>query len=109
MKFLIDTQLSHKLAAWLIAQGHEAQAVREVGLRDADDSAIWGYALQTGAAILTKDEDFAARAAQAENAPVIVWLRIGNCTNEALRTWLDPRLPAIVKLVTQSSRLVEVI
>ena len=109
MKFLIDAQLSHKVAAWLIAQGHEAQAVREVGLRDADDSAIWRHALQTGAAILTKDEDFAARSIQASNTPVIVWLRVGNCSNEALRTWLEPRLPGIVQLVTQGSRLVEVI
>lgn len=76
VKFLVDAQLSHKVAAWLIAQGHEAQAVREVGLRDADDCAIWRHALQTGAAILTKDEDFAARSAQAANAPVVVWLRI---------------------------------
>jgi predicted nuclease of predicted toxin-antitoxin system len=109
VKFLIDAQLSHKLAAWLIAHGHEAQAVREVGLRDADDSAIWRHALQTGAAILTKDEDFAARSAQAANAPVIVWLRVGNCSNEALRAWLEPRLPGIVQLVTQGSRLIEVI
>ncbi len=109
MKFLIDAQLSHKLASWLVAQGYQAQAVREVGLREADDSAIWRHALQTGAAILTKDEDFAARSVQAAQAPVIVWLREGNCSNEALRLWLEPRLPGIVQLVGQGSRLVEVI
>jgi predicted nuclease of predicted toxin-antitoxin system len=109
VKFLIDAQLSHKLAAWLIAQGHEAQAVREVSLRDADDSAIWAYALKNDVVILTKDEDFAARSAQATNVPVIVWLRVGNCSNEALRAWLEPRLPGIVQLVAQGSRLVEVI
>jgi predicted nuclease of predicted toxin-antitoxin system len=109
VRFLVDAQLSHKLSAWLIAQGHEAQAVREVGLQDADDGAIWRYAMQAGAAILTKDEDFAARSALATDSPVIVWLRIGNCSNEALRNWLAPRLPGIVQLVIQGNRLVEVI
>ena len=109
MKFLVDAQLSYKLAAWLIAQGQEAQALREVGLRDSEDATIWAYALKQGTAILTKDEDFAARAAQASNAPVIVWLRVGNCSNEALRVWLEPRLPGIVQLMSQGSRLIEVI
>jgi predicted nuclease of predicted toxin-antitoxin system len=40
VRFLVDAQLSHKLSAWLITQSHEAQAVREVGLQDADDGAI---------------------------------------------------------------------
>jgi len=61
VKILVDAQMSPALAAWLRAHGHDAQAVREVGLREADDSAIWAHALQTGAVIVTKDEDFAAR------------------------------------------------
>ena len=64
MKILVDAQMSPALAAWLRAHGHDAQAVREVGLREA---------------------------------------------NAALRAWLEPRLPGIVQLVAQGSRLVEVI
>jgi predicted nuclease of predicted toxin-antitoxin system len=109
VKFLIDAQLSPALGHWLREQGHEAQPVRDAGLRDAEDSAIWAHALQIGAAILTKDEDFAARAQQAQSGPVIVWLRLGNSSNAALRAWLEPRLPGIVQLVAQGSRLVEVI
>ena len=97
------------LAVWLRTQGHDAQAVREVGLREAEDGAIWTHALQTGAVILTKDEDFAARTQQAPSGPVIIWLRVGNCSNTALRLWLEPRWPGIVQLVTQGSRLIEVI
>ena len=109
VKILVDAQMSPALAAWLRAHGHDAQAVREVGLREADDSAIWAHALQTGAVIVTKDEDFAARSQQMQNGPVIVWLRVGNSSNAALRAWLEPRLPGIVQLVAQGSRLVEVI
>jgi predicted nuclease of predicted toxin-antitoxin system len=65
--------------------------------------------LKTDAVILTKDEDFAARSAQATLAPIIVWLRVGNATNRALFTWLEPRLPGIVRFIEQGSRLVEVL
>lgn len=109
MKFLVDAQLPPALAAWLREQGHEAQAVREVGLREAHDEIIWAYAQQTGAAILTKDEDFAMRCEQVAAGPVIVWLRIGNASNKALRVWLEPRIAGIIQLVGQGSRLVEVI
>lgn len=109
MKFLIDAQLPPALAVWLREKGHEAQAVREVGLREATDEAIWAHALQTAAVIVTKDEDFAARCEQAAAGPVIVWLRVGNASNQALRTWLEPRLAGVVQLVSQGSRLVEVI
>ena len=109
MKILIDAQMPPALAGWLREQGHEAQAVRDVGLREAEDSAIWAYAKQTGTVILTKDEDFAARAQQVQDGPVIVWLRVGNSSNAALRAWLEPRLPGIVQLVGQGNRLVEVV
>ena len=80
-----------------------------MGLREADDSAIWAYALQSGAIIVTKDEDFAARSAQAATAPTIVWLRVGNTTNRVLRLWFESRLAGIVQLAGQSHRLIEVI
>lgn len=109
MRFLVDAQLPPALARWLREADHEAEHVEDVGLREANDGAIWSHALQAGAAIITKDEDFAARSAQAETAPVIVWLRIGNTTNLALRAWIEPRLPGIVGLLAQGSRLIEVV
>jgi len=109
VKFLLDAQLPPALARWLQEAGHEAQTVREIGLRDAADAAIWNYAETDGLVLLTKDEDFAMRAQQVQAGPVIVWLRVGNSSNRALRAWLEPRLPGIVQLVTQGSRLVEAI
>lgn len=105
----MDAQLPPALARWLREQGYEAQAVREVGLREAGDSAIWAYARRTSAVILTKDEDFAARSLQTAEGPPVVWLRVGNTSNRALRAWLEPRLAGMVQLVDQGSRLVEVI
>ncbi len=61
MKFLVDAQLPPALARWLREAGHEAQAVRDAGLLEAEDGAIWNHALAIGAAIITKDEDFSQR------------------------------------------------
>jgi predicted nuclease of predicted toxin-antitoxin system len=85
VKFLVDAQLPPALALWLREAGHDAQAVREVGLREAEDADIWNHALKTGAVLITKDEDFSTRAQQTDTSPVIVWLRIGNATNRILQ------------------------
>lgn len=109
MKFVLDAQLPPALARWLREAGHEAQPVREIGLREAEDETICVHALRTGAVVLTKDEDFALLARRSDTAPVVVWLRVGNCSNAELRAWLEPRLPGISQLVEQGGRVVEVI
>ena len=108
MKFLVDAQLPPAVARWLRDNGHDAQAVREVGLREAEDDDIWKHALATGAAIITKDEDFPIRAQQTDVSPVIIWLRIGNTSNHALRLWFMPQLPQIISLIDQGIRIIEI-
>ena len=108
MQFLIDAQLPPDLARWLTEAGYPANHVEELGLRNADDSAIWRYALEHGAVLLTKDEDFALRAKQSQRVPLVVWLRIGNCSNRALQAWLTPLLPKIVTEIERGQRFIEV-
>ena len=108
MRFLIDAQLPPALARWLEEAGHEARHVEEVGLCEAEDAPIWQYALANQAVIVTKDEDFASRVKQSQNSPKVVWLQIGNCSNRALRMWLEPLLPAIVSQLEQGERLLEI-
>lgn len=109
MKIVVDAQLPPALARWLCEAGHEAAHVEEVGLRNSDDDALWTHALQNDAAIMTKDEDFASRSERTPPpAPLIVWLRVGNATNRALRAWIEPRLSGIVHLVGEGNRLIEV-
>jgi len=109
VKFLVDAQLPPALTGWVPEAGYDAAHVEDAGLRAAADPAIWAHALQTGAIIVTKDEDFAERSARETTGPVIVWLRVGNTTNRVLRAWIDPRLPGIVQLVGRNNRLIEVI
>ena len=108
MKLLVDAQLPPALAAALRQAGCDAVAVREVGLREAKDAAIWEYALQNNAAILTKDEDFAERCLRSQNPPVVVWLRIGNATNPVLLGWFMPLLPTVVTRIQGGDTLIEV-
>lgn len=69
MTFLVDAQLPPTLAGWLTQQGHTAQHVNDIGLREAEDTEIWNQALSTGAIVVTKDEDFAERTARTTGGP----------------------------------------
>jgi predicted nuclease of predicted toxin-antitoxin system len=108
MKFVIDAQLPPALADWLRAKGAEAWPVRELGLRDADDGAIWDWAVRSEAVIVTKDRDFAARRAAAGSGPQIVWLRIGNTLNRALSDRLSAAWPTISALLSEGEAVVEI-
>jgi predicted nuclease of predicted toxin-antitoxin system len=106
--FVVDAQLPPALARALREAGHDARAVRELGLREAEDSDIWKYALDHHAAIITKDHDFAERLMSIRNVPVVVWLRIGNTSNRALIAWLLPLWPEITSRIESGDNLVEV-
>jgi predicted nuclease of predicted toxin-antitoxin system len=108
VKFLVDAQLPPVLARWLVDAGYEARAVREIGLREADDGAIWRHSEDRGCVIVTKDEDFARRVQATETGPCVVWLRVGNTSNAALGAWFMPRVPQIVAHLEQGTRLVEI-
>ena len=108
MRFIVDAQLPPALARWLCEQGHPAEHVQDVGLRQAEDSPIWQYALEQNTVLLTKDEDFARRVRQSRKTPVIVWLRVGNCSNRALREWFAPLLSDVVREIESGQRFIEV-
>lgn len=76
MRFLVDAQLPPALAQWLAAGGHEAEHVADRQMEAASDTAIWDYAPQEAAAIITKDEDFARRKMLTDKSPVVIWIRL---------------------------------
>jgi predicted nuclease of predicted toxin-antitoxin system len=104
----VDAQLPPALADLLSQRGHESEHVEDAGLRHAEDNAIWQHALERGAVIITKDEDFPSRAWASRTAPAIVWLRIGNASRGALLRWLEPLLPEIELRLTQGEKVIEV-
>ena len=108
MRFIVDAQLPPALARLLTSHGHHAEHVADIGLRDAEDSPIWSYALQKDAVIVTKDDDFTHRLIQSRKGPIIVWLRLGNTSRAALLRWFEPLLPQIMRCIEEGNRLVEV-
>ena len=108
MRFLVDAQLPPAFADWLIERDYEAKAVRDLGLREANDAAIWSAAKDAGWIVVSKDEDFVDFVLQAEGSPQVVWLRIGNCTNPTLFTWLEPLWSGVVRSLEAGHRVVEV-
>lgn len=108
MIFLVDAQLPPLLARTLVRIGHTAFHVEDVGLRGAADRAIWQYALENDHVIVTKDFDFVDRALKISDAPVIVWLRFGNCSNVDLVKRLQTALPLIIRRLEMRDRLIQV-
>ena len=107
MRFLVDAQLPPALAQWIRNRGHEANAVREAGLRDASDAEIWSFAEDGRWIVVTKDEDFAELALRRPNGPQVVWLRIGNCVNRVLLAWFEPIFPGVLNELNAGQPLVE--
>jgi predicted nuclease of predicted toxin-antitoxin system len=82
-RLLLDENLSPVLPK-LLGDWFEAAHVRDVGLRGADDLAIWTWAGQHGYAIATKDVDFQDLATRLGPPPKVVQIRIGNCTTREI-------------------------
>ena len=108
MRFIVDAQLPAALARALTLAGHPSEAVRDLGLREADDESIWNHAATQQLVIMTKDEDFAMRVWRTSSGPTVVWLRIGNCSNQALLEHLMPLLGDIVERIRLGDRIIEV-
>ena len=72
MRFVVDAQLPPALARWLSDQGHVAEHVLDLGMATASDRAIWYHAVTVGAAIMTKDQDFASRRATEGSGPTVI-------------------------------------
>lgn len=58
MNFVVDANLSPRVAALLRAAGHDAVHVRDIGLRDASDDQIIDYAISTDRVVISHDTDF---------------------------------------------------
>ena len=107
MNFLVDAQLPPGLARWISAQGHRGVHIFELGFHTAVDPVIWQRAEADDAIIVTKDEDFVDRWLLSDKPARLVWVRKGNCSNQALLAWLQPLWPDTVKRLQEGEKLIE--
>ena len=108
MRFLIDAQLPPGLADYLEVLGHHASHVDRIGMRGASDAEIFRHAREIDAVIITKDVDFLTLVRAIDTPPQLVWIRVGNVTNAALKTLLDRVLCELVQALEAGEMIVEV-
>ncbi|WEJ98002.1 MAG: DUF5615 family PIN-like protein [Candidatus Sphingomonas phytovorans] len=106
MKFLVDAQLPPALCRWLDARGQQAVHVADTGLVAANDATIAAYAETHDMALISKDEDFVVL--RLPNRFILIWLRCGNATNQALSAWLDQRWDEVSALLAKGEPFIEV-
>ena len=107
MNFLIDAQLPPALARWVASQGHQATHVFDIGLEAANDAVIWARARNENIVIVSKDEDFVDQWLLSAEPIQLLWVRRGNCSNQALLAWLQPLWADAVKRLEQGEKLIE--
>jgi len=91
VKLLFDENLSPLLVIRLADLYPGSSHVHDEGFGHSDDQEIWAYARAQGFAIASKDSDFAERSILAELAPKILWIRLGNCSTNAVEMLLRAR------------------
>jgi predicted nuclease of predicted toxin-antitoxin system len=105
----IDAHLSPAIATWITdILGVKALALRELGLRDAEDPEIFEAAKTQGVIFMTKDSDFVDLVDQLGAPPQIIWLTCGNTSNARLREILNSVLPEALELLRSGEELVEI-
>ncbi len=108
MRFLVDQQLPPALARFLEGEGHVAQHVRDVNLKEADDLIVWQYASEREMVVISKDEDLYFLALLSKSTGKLVWVKIGNCRKRTLIEKFRSQLGNIIAALESGSRIVEI-
>jgi len=110
MKLWIDAQLSPALAVWITENFSdiEATAVRDLGLREAEDNVIFFSAQSADAAVMTKDSDFVELQQRYGAPPKIIWVTCGNTSNIKLKSILLANLQEAINLLESGEILIEI-
>jgi predicted nuclease of predicted toxin-antitoxin system len=109
MTIWVDAHLSPAIATWIAATfGLNALALRDVGLRDAEDPEIFAAARAQNAIVMTKDSDFVDLVGRFGPPPQIIWLTCGNTSNLCLQEILTATLAGAIALLQNGEALVEI-
>ncbi|MFC6617839.1 DUF5615 family PIN-like protein [Deinococcus radiophilus] len=105
----LDAHLPPALAPWLRETfGIEAYSAAYLGLRDAEDAAIFAQAREAGAVIVSKDADFLERVVRLGPPPRLIYLTCGNTSKAALKILFERQFEQIAILLESGEAVVEV-
>ncbi len=103
MKALLDQNLSFRLVEVLLPRFPGSCHVRDVGLAGEDDERIWALAKAEEFVIVTKDNDFLARALVRGHPPQVVQVCLGNASTVQIASLLRARLDDIERFVADNT------
>lgn len=95
VKLLLDQNLSRRMLPALEPLFPGSSQVALLGLGEAGDSDIWGFAAREGFAIVTKDADFVELSLLRGFPPKVVLINMGNVSNQAILSRLCAKAEAI--------------
>lgn len=105
----INAQLSPAVATWLNKQLNiPATALRDLGLRDAEDEEIFAAARTANAIVMTKDSDFLLLLERYGSPPKVILLTCGNTSNASLKSTLLSTIYDALELLHSGEELVEI-
>lgn len=105
----VDAQLPPKLAGWLTSRfGMAAVALREIGLRDADDRAIFSAAKSAADILISKDQDFTELVTRLGPPPRLIWLTCGNVSNSRRIEIFEASFEAALAVLQSGEPIVEI-
>ncbi len=105
----LDAQLPPVLAKWISENfGLPCKAVRDLGLRDAQDHIIFNKAKIANAVVITKDRDFVDLLYRFHAPPRVIWLTCGNTSRDRLKEILSKHLSQAIQTLEAGAELVEI-
>jgi predicted nuclease of predicted toxin-antitoxin system len=108
LNFLVDNQLPPALARFIESElNAKAVHVADLGLRDASDAEVWGYASAKDLILISKDEDFGNMILNRPTAKMI-WVRVGKCRRLFLLELFRRIWPRIVERLESGDSLIEI-
>jgi predicted nuclease of predicted toxin-antitoxin system len=109
MTIWVDAQLSPAIASWIENNFNvKAVALRDLGLRDAEDVETFREAKNANAVVMTKDSDFVSLLDRFNPPPKIIWLTCGNTSNANLKIILSKTLQSGIDLLNGGEEIVEI-
>jgi predicted nuclease of predicted toxin-antitoxin system len=108
MHFLLDVNLSVKLAWEFQRLGYKCEHVSVAIDKNAKDRMIADWANRTGAILVSKDADFADYCNSGLLRSQLVWLRCGNMNGTDTRALVRRSLPTVLLALKNGRKIVEI-
>lgn len=108
MKFIVDTQLPHKLATYLRKEGYDC--IHTTHFKDGHllgDEEIIKIAIDSDRSVISKDADFLDNYHLKGAPPKVLYLTFGNISNNNLLSYFADHLESIIEHFGKGSEFIE--